>query len=202
MKGIRARGPKAAGATRTAHVPTLRNELQLHYLLFQLSNKLRLILLDAIRPHGMTVPRFRALQQLYDHGGLRLTDLAAECAIEQSAMTHVVTQLVRVGLATRGSNARDNRTVMVKSTAKGRALYARLANESMRIHLRVTKGLSDSDRTKLLDVLKVMGRNADGMRAETEPSGRRPKARRVSSPRRAAQSTGRRRTASWGPQDS
>jgi DNA-binding MarR family transcriptional regulator len=168
-------GGKLRRATRGGAVPTLRHELQLHYLLFQLSNKLRLVLLDAIRPHGMTVPRYRALQQLYDHGGLRLTDLAAECAIEQSAMTHVVTQLVRVGLATRGSNARDNRTVMVKSTAKGRALYARLAHESMRIHLRVTKGLSDSDRTKLLALLRLMGRNADGMRTETEPSGRLPK---------------------------
>ena len=94
-------GGKPRRVARAGAVPTLRHELQLHYLLFQLSNKLRLILLDAIRPHGMTVPRYRALQQLYDHGGLRLTDLAAECAIEQSAMTHVVTQLVRVGLATR-----------------------------------------------------------------------------------------------------
>ena len=159
-------------AARDSAVPTLRNELQLHYLLFQLSNKLRVILLDEIRPYGMTVPRYRALQQLYDHGSLRLTDLAAECAIEQSAMTHVVTQLARVGLVTRGSNARDNRTVMVKSTAKGRALYARIAHEAMRIHVRVTKGLTDADRKKLLALLRLMGRNADGMRKDADPSGR------------------------------
>ena len=159
-------------AARDGAVPTLRNELQLHYLLFQLSNKLRLILLDAIRPYGMTVPRYRALQQLYDHGSLRLTDLAAECAIEQSAMTQVVTQLARVGLVTRGSNARDNRTVMVESTAKGRALYARMAHEAMRIHVRVTKGLTDPDRKKLLALLRLMGRNADGMRRDADPSGR------------------------------
>lgn len=160
-----ARRPSRRGAQPGA-VPTLKNELQLHYLLFQLSNKLRLILLDAIRPYGMTVPRYRALQQLYDHGSLRLTDLAAECAIEQSAMTHVVTQLARVGLVTRGGNAHDNRTVMVKSTAKGRALYARMAHEAMRIHVRVTKGLADPDRKKLLALLRLMGRNADGMRGD------------------------------------
>jgi MarR family transcriptional regulator, organic hydroperoxide resistance regulator len=157
---------------RGGAVPTLRNELQLHYLLFQLANKLRLLLLDAIRPYGVTVPRFRALQQLFDHGGMRLTDLATECAIEQSAMTHVVTQLAKAGLVTRGRSTRDNRTVMVKPTAKGRELYARMAVEAMRIHVSVTRDLSDADRKKLALLLRLMMRNADTMHTAIAAPGR------------------------------
>lgn len=150
-------------ARRRRAVPTLRHELQFHYLLFQLANKLRLILVDAVRPFGMTVPRYRALQQLFDHGAMRLTDLAAECAIEQSAMTHVVQQLAKAGLVTRKSGRTDNRIVMVKSTAKGRALYGRMAQAAMDIHLAVTQGLSAPDRQKLAYLLRLLMGNADAM---------------------------------------
>jgi DNA-binding MarR family transcriptional regulator len=56
-----------------------------------------------------------------DRGGpLRLSDLAAREGVTQPSMTALVSRLERDGLATRGSDPRDGRAVVVTLTDAGR----------------------------------------------------------------------------------
>ncbi len=81
---------------------------------------------DALARHGLSIAEWRVLAVLASNGGQRQIDLADLTSIEASTLSRLVTRLVRMDLATRTRSASSNREVVVKLSAKGQTLVARL----------------------------------------------------------------------------
>lgn len=76
---------------------------------------------------GITQPQFEILANVAAVPlGLRMSDLAARAVRSASGMTYRVAQLEKRGLITRVGDDTDERSVLVRATAEGEALMAKL----------------------------------------------------------------------------
>lgn len=76
--------------------------------------------------HQLGLSEFETLDRLVDAGGgdYRMSDLARDIHLSQSALSRTVDRLERDGLVTRGMCAHDRRAVFVCLTDQGRAVHA------------------------------------------------------------------------------
>lgn len=70
----------------------------------------------------VTLPQYRALVVLAEHGPLRSGDLANHLGVHQSTMTRTADRLVAGGWVTREPSPSSRREVLVALTDQGRAL--------------------------------------------------------------------------------
>ena len=64
----------------------------------------------------LTLPMWRVLAVLWQHGEIKITDLIADATIEQSTLSRLLATMDGRGLLTRERSKRDGRTVLVKLT--------------------------------------------------------------------------------------
>jgi DNA-binding MarR family transcriptional regulator len=81
---------------------------------------------EALAPHRLSIAMWRVLVVLASKGGQRQIDVSDLTSIEASTLSRIVTRLVRLGFVTRTRSSASNREVVVKLSAKGRALVTRL----------------------------------------------------------------------------
>lgn len=76
--------------------------------------------------HGIGMSEFEALDRLVDATceKLRMTELAGDMYLSQSALSRTVARLERAGLVERSMCAEDRRAIFVKLTEAGRGLQA------------------------------------------------------------------------------
>ncbi|WP_054811521.1 MarR family winged helix-turn-helix transcriptional regulator [Nocardia arizonensis] len=81
----------------------------------------------ALQQHDIGLSEFETLDRLVDAncGDYRMSDLAGDIHLSQSALSRAVARLERDGLVERSMCAEDRRAVFVCLTEKGRALHAR-----------------------------------------------------------------------------
>jgi DNA-binding MarR family transcriptional regulator len=119
---------------------------------------------EALAPHGLSIAEWRVLAVLASNGGQRQIDLADLTSTEASTLSRLVTRLVRMGLATRARSANSNREVVVKLSAKGQTLVARLIPIAREYEAAAIAGMTAQE----LAVLKRCLRRAyDNMKSKT-----------------------------------
>ncbi len=74
---------------------------------------------ERLERHGESMPRFRLLLVLADHGPLRPTELAARVGVSQGTASTLAEALVRDGLVERDADPADNRATRLSVTAEG-----------------------------------------------------------------------------------
>lgn len=79
-----------------------------------------------LKPHGVPVPVWRVLANLWDADGLPVTELAHYTLFKQPTLTKVIDRMSRQGLVERRPSQRDRRKVLVYITPKGRSVVADL----------------------------------------------------------------------------
>ncbi|MFE3542215.1 MarR family winged helix-turn-helix transcriptional regulator [Nocardia sp. NPDC059177] len=79
----------------------------------------------ALHDHGIGLSEFETLDRLVDAKcqKYRMTDLAGDIHLSQSALSRAVARLERDGLVERTMCAEDRRAIFVRLTEKGRAVY-------------------------------------------------------------------------------
>jgi DNA-binding MarR family transcriptional regulator len=79
----------------------------------------------ALEQHGLGVSEFEALDQLVaaDRAKRRMSELAADMYLSQSALSRTVARLEDAGLVTRVMCSDDRRGIFVSLTDKGRATH-------------------------------------------------------------------------------
>ncbi len=79
----------------------------------------------ALEQHGLGVSEFEALDQLVagDCAKRRMSELAADMYLSQSALSRTVARLEDAGLVTRVMCSDDRRGIFVSLTDKGRAVH-------------------------------------------------------------------------------
>jgi DNA-binding MarR family transcriptional regulator len=97
------------------------------YLFHLITSCLNQRLLERLRPHGVTVQRWRVLMVVANLGPRTIGELVELTLIPQSALSRVVDQMERDGLVARWASKNDNRSVRVQLTEHGRTMYQKLA---------------------------------------------------------------------------
>lgn len=96
---------------------------------------------------GITMPQFKALLAVLSAGseGISVTELGTELSIGQPSASLIVSQIVRLGYATRTHDTTDRRRVLVTVTPAGIDLAAELRHGRHSTLLEWLANLSDED---------------------------------------------------------
>jgi len=97
---------------------------EFRYLVLAAQREGNRMLLDALRPLGLTPSQAEAIRVLHDHGPLSLVDLGVLLVCETSSPSRLIDGLVTSGLADRVPAPGDRRRVELSLTDEGRASEA------------------------------------------------------------------------------
>ncbi len=114
---------------------------------------------EALAPHRLSIAMWRVLVVLASKGGQRQIDVSDLTSIEASTLSRIVTRLVRLGLVTRTRSTASNREVVVKLSAKGRALVARLVPLARDYEAVASAGLAPEELAVLKKCLRRVYEN-------------------------------------------
>ena len=110
---------------------------------------------DALRPFGLTFPRYEALMllQFTRTGALPLGKVSERLQVHRTSVTNIVDKLERDGLVRRVPHAEDRRATLAEVTAEGRrvALAATRALHAIDFGL---GALTEHDQDALTDLLR------------------------------------------------
>jgi MarR family transcriptional regulator, lower aerobic nicotinate degradation pathway regulator len=107
---------------------------------------------------GISAPQLFVLQQLGDHAGLSIGELARRTVTDQSSVSVVVSRLTTRGLAVRRTSVRDARRAEVTLTAAGRALLKKAPEAAQAQLIQGLRRLSRTHRRALTHALTCLVR--------------------------------------------
>lgn len=146
--------PKVKDKPKTEDCPVLVLDQFPPYLFHLITSHLNNRLLERMRPHGVTVHRWRVLMVLMNDDGQTMTELVRLTLIAQSALSRVVDQMERDGLVTRRTAPHDNRVVEVHLTSHGRDMYCKIAPNAQRHATEILAGLDAKEQEQLFKLLR------------------------------------------------
>ena len=124
---------------------------------------------ETLKQYGITISTWRLLASLYQHGSLRVGELAESSAIEMWTVSRVIGRMEKDGLVDRQREDQDARSVSVSLTEKGRALTEELIPHAMEHESIPLHGFTDEETVQLQAMLKRiydnMGRPGDASNA-------------------------------------
>jgi homoprotocatechuate degradation regulator HpaR len=86
-----------------------------------------------LREHGLTDQQWRVLRVLAEEGECDVSTIAQGAYLLGPSLSGVLTRMERDGLIVRAANSQDARRQVIRATAKGKRLVAKLA-ESIEAH--------------------------------------------------------------------
>jgi DNA-binding MarR family transcriptional regulator len=102
-----------------------------------------------------TLPRFDLMSQLERHPeGLKMTELSRRLMVTGGNVTGITDQLEKEGLVTREADPNDRRSISVRLTADGRALFDRMAIAHEQWVVEMFGGLGLDEKSRMHDTLK------------------------------------------------
>ncbi len=96
------------------------------YLMNRVSARWNANLADALKSHGMTTPKMRALAVLSINSGLTINELSVYAVIEQSTMSRTLDSMEEQGLIRRQQRREDMRVREIYITEDGRAAFEKI----------------------------------------------------------------------------
>jgi DNA-binding MarR family transcriptional regulator len=101
--------------------------------------------------HGLTGPQYNVLRILRGHGGdgVSCQVVAGQMITRTPDITRLIDRLTEAGLASRDRTAQDRRVVLLKITAAGLELLARLDQPILDMHRRQLAHMSPSELDEL-----------------------------------------------------
>jgi DNA-binding MarR family transcriptional regulator len=110
----------------------------------------------------VTLPQFRALVLLEQHGPLSLVDLAEELGVVPSTASRMCDRLVAKKLVRRGIDQTNRRRVTLRLQPAGRALVEESTRRRKREIARLLHGIAKPDQDQLATALKLLVTAANG----------------------------------------
>lgn len=114
---------------------------------------------------GVTVAQAAALEALFGHGPMRLSDLGRRLGIAPSTLTRNLDRLVEGGLVVRQADGRDARAARVKLTAAGRRAALGVADREEDFARQVLERIPEDRRGA---VVESLGDLLEAVRGATE----------------------------------
>ncbi len=112
--------------------------------------------------HDTTLPRFDVLAALYRaEEGLRMSALSKRLLVSNGNVTGIVDRLVSDDLVKRIDVEKDRRSTLVCLSPKGRASFARMADEHAALVSELFSDLGDGDMEVLSDIFGRLKQKED-----------------------------------------
>ena len=102
---------------------------------------------------GVTVAQAAALEALFGHGPMRLSDLGRRLGIAPSTLTRNLERLVEGGLVARQADGRDARAARVRLTAAGRRAALGVAEREADFARQVLERIPEGRRAAVVESL-------------------------------------------------
>lgn len=132
--------------------PPLRLIPQIHRATHQIG-------LHIVSSLGVTQAEAHILQHLASHGDSTVGDLHRAFAHRRSTLTSVLDRLADRGLVVRDASESDRRTFVIRLTAAGKSLAAKVHTELQRIEREVLATVSERDVKGVAFVLDALARS-------------------------------------------
>jgi DNA-binding MarR family transcriptional regulator len=129
------------------------------YLINRISARYNAGMAEALRRHGLTTPKMRALAVLAVKPGLTVNECAVFAVMEQSTMSRTLDALQEAGLIARRPRAGDGRIREVVLTAAGESAFADVWPIMKREEARMFAGIPQAEREAFLGTLGKVLRN-------------------------------------------
>lgn len=139
------------------------------YVVHELHRLLRRRFDLVTQPHGLTMPQWRALWQLYQQDGLSQTELAGRIDTDPMTVSGLMERLEAKGLVDRRPDPRDSRVKTVLITESARQLVGDLKAQMEQAQRDAFVGISDDERQVMMQALeKLRGNLAAATHEEDE----------------------------------
>lgn len=115
-----------------------------------------------LRKHGLSEQQWRVLRALAEAGSMDINALGEMCQIHPASLSRMLPNLEYEGRIERRASRDDQRYVIVSITAKGKALFRRVAKESEQIYASIEQRIGSRELRTLYDLLDRTIRVAQG----------------------------------------
>lgn len=133
-------------------------DTSLGYLLKEASSALRAAMESVLRPLGMTMTHYSCLELLAQRPGLSNSELARGAFVTRQSMNVLLQALERDGVVTRATEAPVGKALPTRLTDRGRSSLEQASRAVRGVELRMTGGMSASEREAALRALRSMVR--------------------------------------------
>jgi DNA-binding MarR family transcriptional regulator len=110
--------------------------------------------LYSVGERELTPVQVDALEVLCRRDEWRMREIAAALEVDRSTATRSVAPLVDLGLATRRTDARDRRNVILAATAEGRTAAAHIVDERRRLMRAMLSRMTPERRVLLTELME------------------------------------------------
>jgi len=148
---------KPAQAPRSLKAPAapgLALDDYLPYLVNRVGVRLVATFAPAAAEHGLSVPMWRVLAVLAQHGAQRQIDLAQRTSIDASTLSRLIKTVQALGYVTRARSRASGREVAVALTPRGQAVVRALVPIALDCEAAAARDLSARERQALKTLLR------------------------------------------------
>jgi DNA-binding MarR family transcriptional regulator len=141
--------------------PTLRLDQYLPYRLSVAANQVSRLVARAYEDRfGITIPQWRILANLAEHGPLTPLQVGKRTVMDKVTVSRAAHGLVQRGLLERRENGKDGRSHILAMAPEGEALYAHVAPLAKKFERALLDQWSPEDVDRLHDQLKRLQQTA------------------------------------------
>lgn len=114
--------------------------------------------------YGLSVSQCYGLGAVVERADLTLNELAAELYLEKSTASRLVNGLVESGFITKDADAADRRTLRLRATPRGGAVYSAIHEDLVREYDGLLADLSPREQAAVVKTIRALaGRFAIGI---------------------------------------
>jgi DNA-binding MarR family transcriptional regulator len=129
------------------------------YLMNRVASRWNANLADALKSHGMTTPKMRALAVLSITSGLTINELSVFAVIEQSTMSRTLDALEEQGLIRRQQRSEDMRVREIHITEEGRTSFEKVWPMMYEMFVQMFDGVAEEEYQAFTATLHKVLRN-------------------------------------------
>jgi DNA-binding MarR family transcriptional regulator len=129
------------------------------YLLRDCARRILDSLTERLEPHGITLPQYFVLRELWQEEGLTQREVANRVGVLEPTMVTTLDALERLGMIRRVRSTTDRRKTHVQLTSEGQTMRDTLHGYASSVLDRALTGISDDEVGALRRVLRQIKGN-------------------------------------------
>ena len=153
------------GKTRGKPADNENWDIRLGFLMHDVSRLRRGVFDDFMKPVGLTRSQWWILAHLARHDGMIQSDLANVLDIGKAALGGLIDRLEASKFIERRPDDSDRRVKRIYLTTKGSQMITEIKVRSHEMSERILAGLDEAARHKLVDMLSLVKRNLQAVKA-------------------------------------
>ena len=149
-------------------MPDLDREKSIGFLVHEVARLFRRRFEDEARIHGVTLPQWRALAQIYKNDGISQVSLAGCIDTDPMTLSGILDRLEKRGLVERYADPNDSRAKLARLTAAGSDLVSTAKNVGRELYENALVGLDDKERDAVAAGLRCIRDNLNRLELAAE----------------------------------